>query len=133
MSFTLTSTSKLENPNYFHSSTVYLTPTKRRRLSSPDPEVVSSIQDIYNWTFHSDATAKCSIGDVLQMRPSANQSRPYSATLEQTLISNCLKFTEYDFYWLRSVPCRSVKIVGMVMGIQVYEKRILYAGMYLVS
>ncbi|KAF7980580.1 hypothetical protein HWV62_37759 [Athelia sp. TMB] len=31
-----------------------------------------------------------------------------------------------DFFWLGRVPCRVVRIVGMVVGIQVYEKRITY-------
>jgi hypothetical protein len=31
-----------------------------------------------------------------------------------------------DFYWLGSVPCRSVLVVAMVVGIQVLEKRIIY-------
>lgn len=130
MSFTLTSTSKLEKTEAYHPPTVYLSPTKRRRLSSPHPEVGSSIQDIYNWTFHSDAIAKCAIDDVLHMKPSAAQSSSYPALIEQLLKANCLKSTEYDFYWLGSVPCRSVKIVGMVVGIQIYEKRILYSGEY---
>ncbi|KAH9486978.1 CST complex subunit STN1 [Psilocybe cubensis] len=107
MSFTFTSTSKLDKRNSFQTSTVYLTPTKRRRLTSQDPQVGSSIQDIYNWTFHSDAVAKCFVGDILELRPSMDR--------------------KYDFYWLKSVPCRSVKIVGMLVGIQVYEKRILYS------
>lgn len=34
----------------------------------------------------------------------------------------------YDFYWLGHVPCRIVKLVGLVVGIQIYEKKILYTG-----
>jgi hypothetical protein len=35
---------------------------------------------------------------------------------------------DFDFFWLGSVPCRTVKVVGMVVGIQVYEKKILYTS-----
>lgn len=31
-----------------------------------------------------------------------------------------------DFYWLGHIPCRTVLIVGIVVGIQDYEKRTLY-------
>ncbi|CAA7267232.1 unnamed protein product [Cyclocybe aegerita] len=33
----------------------------------------------------------------------------------------------YDFYWLGRRPCRTVKVLGMIVGIQVYEKRIIYS------
>ncbi|KAF8901056.1 hypothetical protein CPB84DRAFT_1778363 [Gymnopilus junonius] len=31
-----------------------------------------------------------------------------------------------DLFWLGPVPCSSVKIVGMIVGIRVYEKKIIY-------
>ena len=36
----------------------------------------------------------------------------------------------YDLYWLGHVPCRIVKLVGLVVGIQIYEKKILYTSMF---
>lgn len=33
---------------------------------------------------------------------------------------------EADFYWIGQVPCRTVHIVGLIVGVKVYEKRIRY-------
>ncbi|KAF8962534.1 hypothetical protein BDZ97DRAFT_1920357 [Flammula alnicola] len=104
MSFTLTSTSERSATK---TPTVYLSPSKRRRLSPPDPHrTTHTAKEIWSWTFKSDAIAMCSILDALEMKEN---------TLEN-----------YDFFWLGSVPCRSVKVVGMVVGVQVYDKKILY-------
>ncbi|KDR78405.1 hypothetical protein GALMADRAFT_155343 [Galerina marginata CBS 339.88] len=100
----LTSTSTVDR-----TSTVYLSPSKRRRRSpSPDQTAKkgSSIKDIFNWTFLGTAIASCSIRDALEMREN---------TLERR-----------EFFWLGSVPCSFVKLVGMIVGVQVYEKRIMY-------
>ena len=35
---------------------------------------------------------------------------------------------DHDFFWLGRVPCRSVKLVGMVVGVIIYEKRIIYTS-----
>lgn len=35
---------------------------------------------------------------------------------------------EADFFWLGRVPCRTVRIVGLVVGMKEYEKRIVYTG-----
>ncbi|OJA09537.1 hypothetical protein AZE42_07002 [Rhizopogon vesiculosus] len=64
------------------------------------------IQDIWGWTFTKEATAPCFIRDVLSMK--------------ETNVKDA------DFYWLGYVPCRTVLIVGIVVGIQDYEKRTLY-------
>lgn len=65
-----------------------------------------SAQDIWKWTFSKEATAPCFIRDALSMKESNAR--------------------DTDFYWLGHVPCRSVIIVGIVVGIQDYEKRTLY-------
>jgi hypothetical protein len=36
-----------------------------------------------------------------------------------------------DFYWLGRVPCRTVKLVGLLVGVQTYETRIVYHGEFL--
>lgn len=38
---------------------------------------------------------------------------------------------EADFFWLGHVPCRTVRIIGLLVGIKTYEKRIVYTGIYL--
>ncbi|KAF8800619.1 hypothetical protein BYT27DRAFT_7199774, partial [Phlegmacium glaucopus] len=96
MSFTLTNSAET-------STVLLLSPSKTRHISS----VVSpSIKEIWAWTLTSDAIASCSIRDVLQLRENEKD--------------------HYDFFWLGRVPCRSVKLVGIVVGVIVYEKRIIY-------
>ncbi|KAG2036758.1 hypothetical protein BDR03DRAFT_958842 [Suillus americanus] len=65
-----------------------------------------SAQDIWKWTFTKEATAPCFIRDALSMKESNTR--------------------DTDFYWLGHIPCRTVIIVGIVVGIQDYEKRTLY-------
>ncbi|KAG2064303.1 hypothetical protein BDR04DRAFT_280207 [Suillus decipiens] len=65
-----------------------------------------SAQDIWKWTFTKEATAPCFIRDALSMKESNAR--------------------DTDFYWLGHIPCRTVNIVGIVVGIQDYEKRTLY-------
>ncbi|KAF9226007.1 hypothetical protein BS17DRAFT_730241 [Gyrodon lividus] len=64
---------------------------------SPSP------QDIWKWTLTKAAIAPCFVRDALAMRES-----------------------DADFFWLGYTPCRSVLLVGMVVAIQVYEKRTIY-------
>src|SRR5258708_38275090 len=115
MSFTLTSTAE--------QSKIYLTP-KRQRLPDEFPIPTQSVKDLHTWTFSAESIAACSIHDVLNMRKNTDDG---------TLIFNFVEFnflscTGYDFFWLGRIPCRSVKIVGMVVGIQVYERKITYTG-----
>ncbi|KAF9528633.1 hypothetical protein CPB83DRAFT_906660 [Crepidotus variabilis] len=100
MSFTLTSTPQ-------KSGKLYLSPSKKRRLSKDnETPQASTTKEIHSWTFSADSVASCTVGDVLTMKPSLDDS--------------------YDFFWLGRIPCRSVKIVGIVVGIQVYEQKIVY-------
>lgn len=57
------------------SSTVYLSPSKRQRPPSPLKPIVSA-QEIYKWTFHSDAVALCTVKDVHSMSASIDPSEP---------------------------------------------------------
>lgn len=40
------------------------------------------------------------------------------------------KIEEADFYWLGRVPCRTVQIVGLIVGVQIFERRIRYTSMF---
>ncbi|KAK1224457.1 hypothetical protein PQX77_012631 [Marasmius sp. AFHP31] len=96
-----------------HSSntgSVLLTPRKRKVPPSQDPldpSQPASNAEIFKWVFGSEAVASCFIRDVFQMRHHTD------------------KGTE-EFYWLKRVPCRSVRLVGLVVGVQVLEKRVIY-------
>ncbi|KAK7049251.1 hypothetical protein VNI00_005852 [Paramarasmius palmivorus] len=87
------------------SGSVFLTPRKRRKPSpEPPSEPVPTSADIFNWVLKPEATATCFIRDVLNLRQNAGE----------------------DFYWLKRVPCRNVKLVGLIVGVQILEKRIIY-------
>ncbi|KAF8842451.1 hypothetical protein BDN67DRAFT_965786 [Paxillus ammoniavirescens] len=73
----------------------------------PSPSKQSpSAQDIWKWTLTREAIAPCFVRDVLAMRESGSIGA--------------------DFFWLGYTPCRSVVLVGMVVAVQVYDKRTLY-------
>ncbi|KAK7032727.1 Stn1 domain-containing protein [Favolaschia claudopus] len=61
---------------------------------------------IWNWTLTPEAIAPCFARDVLDMAESGVR--------------------DAEFFWLGRIPCRSVKLVGLVVGIQAYESRIVY-------
>ncbi|KAG8216715.1 hypothetical protein J3R82DRAFT_6926 [Butyriboletus roseoflavus] len=63
-------------------------------------------QQIWQWTLTQEAIAPCFVRDVLAMRQSTDR--------------------DADFFWLGYTPCRSVVLVGMVVAIQVYDKRAIY-------
>ncbi|KIJ61835.1 hypothetical protein HYDPIDRAFT_42336 [Hydnomerulius pinastri MD-312] len=65
-----------------------------------------SAQDIWKWTLTKDSIAPCFVRDVLAMRESDSK--------------------DADFFWLGYTPCRTVLVVGMVVAVQVYDKRTLY-------
>ncbi|KAJ7098754.1 hypothetical protein B0H15DRAFT_822053 [Mycena belliarum] len=65
-----------------------------------------SLKRIWQWTLTQEAIAPGFCKDVLDMRESGVK--------------------DVEFFWLGRVPCRSVKLVGMVMGVQTYETRVVY-------
>ncbi|KZP33722.1 hypothetical protein FIBSPDRAFT_1035736 [Athelia psychrophila] len=87
------------------SSILLRSPSKRRRLSL-SPKKAPSSQELWRWTFSNEAIAPCRVRDVFAMAESESK--------------------DADFFWLARVPCRVVRLVAMVVGIQVYEKRIAY-------
>jgi hypothetical protein len=114
MSFTLTE----------ETSNIYLTPSKRPRITNETQIPTSSVRELHSWTFSAESIAACTIHDVLNMRKNMVDGMLILG-LVQLDLSLC---TDYDFFWLGRIPCRSVKIVGMVVGIQVYERKITYTG-----
>ncbi|KAH7887028.1 hypothetical protein F5I97DRAFT_1095264 [Phlebopus sp. FC_14] len=69
-------------------------------------QLTPSAQDIWKWSLTKDAIAPCFVRDVLAMRDSGAK--------------------DADFFWLGHIPCRTVLLVAMVVGVQVYENRTLY-------
>ncbi|KAH0582043.1 hypothetical protein H2248_011703 [Termitomyces sp. 'cryptogamus'] len=82
--------------------TEILSSTKRCIPATAEP----TLNELWKWTLTREAIASCFVNDVFVMRENATK--------------------EVDFYWLGRVPCRSVRIAGLLVGIQVYEKRIRY-------
>ncbi|KAF9010072.1 hypothetical protein BDQ17DRAFT_1347490 [Cyathus striatus] len=102
MSFTLTSTSHRRHIND-RTAAVLLTPSKKQKISSD--KAISL--DIWSWTLTADSVASCFVRDALEMKENTEEG--------------C------DFFWLGRVPCRSVTVFGIVIGLQVYEKRVVYS------
>ncbi|KAL1665237.1 hypothetical protein GGF50DRAFT_114307 [Schizophyllum commune] len=63
--------------------------------------------EIFKWTLAADAVAPCFVEDVFKLEENEKHTS--------------------DFFWLGSVPCRTVKLAGMLVGVQTYEKRIVYS------
>ncbi|EMD35547.1 hypothetical protein CERSUDRAFT_96660 [Gelatoporia subvermispora B] len=84
------------------------TPRKDRGVGVGDNGRIAtpSKADIWKWTLRKDAIAKCFVKDALEMR----ENSPHDT----------------DFFWLGRVPCRTVQFVGMLVGVLVQEKRIVY-------
>jgi hypothetical protein len=82
-------------------------------------------EELYAWTMRRQAVASCLIEDIFHLRPNLTTSASPGLVL---VISCDTSSVEYDFSWLGRVPCRSVKIAGMVIGIKDYENKRIYTS-----
>ena len=82
-------------------------------------------EELYAWTMRRQAVASCLIEDIFHLRPNPTTSASPGLVL---VISCNTSSVEYDFSWLGRVPCRSVKIAGMVVGIKDYENKRIYTS-----
>ncbi|KAJ6577657.1 hypothetical protein B0H19DRAFT_1252977 [Mycena capillaripes] len=62
---------------------------------------------IWQWTLTPEAIAPCFARDVFEMDESG--------------------IRDAEFFWLGRIPCRTVKLVGLVVGVQEYETRVVYS------
>lgn len=124
-------------------SSILLSPSKRRKLEGDQssrttktrettavvPVQEDGVQqqptstDILRWTFTRAAIASCFVKDVFEMKESGTKGkhsllRAFGPTLD------CRSDMEY--FWLGCIPCRTVRLVGVVVGVQVWEKRTVY-------
>ena len=82
-------------------------------------------EELYAWTMRREAVASCMIEDIFHLR----QNTAKSESTGLILAIFCDKaFVGNDFNWLGRVPCRSVKIAGMVVGIKGYESKRIYTS-----
>jgi len=85
----------------------------------------STDEELYAWTMRREAVAPCLTEDIFHLRP--NPAKSESPRLALAIFCDTL-FIDYDFGWLGRVPCRSVKIAGMVIGIKDYENKRIYTS-----
>lgn len=85
----------------------------------------SADEELYAWTMRREAVACCLIEDIFHLRPNPAKSESSSLALA---IAHDILCVDYDFNWLGRVPCRSVKIAGMVVGFKDYESKRIYTG-----
>jgi len=82
-------------------------------------------EELYAWTMRREAVASCLVEDIFHLR----QNLAKSESPGLILVIFCDKASVgNDFNWLGRVPCRSVKIAGMVIGIKDYESKRIYTG-----
>ncbi|KAH9941773.1 uncharacterized protein BXZ73DRAFT_41804 [Epithele typhae] len=110
MSKASTSTLQRTKTNLGRTSSILLSPSKRGRAGTSTAHDASmktpTPAEILKWTFNRASTASCFVSDVLNMKDSGSR--------------------DMEFFWLGRIPCRTVRIVGLVVGIQVQEKRTMY-------
>ncbi|KAF7317278.1 Stn1 domain-containing protein [Mycena chlorophos] len=63
---------------------------------------------LWQWTLTPEAVAECLVQDVFGARESGQKGPS-------------------EFYWIGRVPCRTVRLIGIVVGVQIYESRIAYS------
>ncbi|KAH8103097.1 hypothetical protein BXZ70DRAFT_889668 [Cristinia sonorae] len=68
---------------------------------------VHSRQELWRWTMTPAAVSSCFVKDAFEMRECEDK--------------------DDEFFWLGRVPCRYVRVVGLLVGVQVYEKRTVYS------
>ena len=90
-----------------------------------DGSDASTDEELYAWTMRREAVASCLIEDIFHLRPHPTKSE--SPRLALAIFCDT-SFVDYDFGWLGRVPCRSVKIAGMVIGIKDYESKRIYTS-----
>lgn len=107
--------------------TILLTPSKRPHpIREPTPQPPPpSVQELYKWTFSKASIAPCFVKDILEMKEAEGRGKTKGCVSPKP-VAHMLK--DIDFFWLGRVPCRSVRIVGLVVGVQLYERRIVYSG-----
>jgi hypothetical protein len=130
MSFTTAIEQRTESRQ---SGTILLTPSKRQRAShegESSAPCASSTAELWKWTLTHDAIAPCFVRDVFKMKEHGETGKgKHSWHLLQDTQLNMTQGA--DFFWLGRVPCRTVRIVGLVVGVKTYEKRIVYTGIRL--
>lgn len=127
-------------------TTLASTPTKLKRTyslmlsSSKDSQqveakpskTVPTQQQIFSWTLTPDAIASCHVRDVLSLQERSESAPTNKHTGERYSLAfsgrSSWMTQGSDFYWLGRVPCRNVRVVGLVVEVTQYEFRTLYTG-----
>ena len=127
------------------SSSILLSPSKRRKLDDNEPRqqspkhesrnapepTESSEQaqptptELYRWTFTKAAIAACFVRDVFEMK--ANGYRGTQAMNPWVTQSSSMRiYQDMEFFWLGRIPCRTVRLIGLLVGITVWDRRTVY-------
>jgi hypothetical protein len=80
--------------------------------------------EIFNWVMTQEATAVCFVRDVLEAVPEHGKGK--HDLLTRDLIANEKTGPDRNYFWLNKIPCRSVGLVGMLVGVKVMERKIVY-------
>ncbi|KAM5530283.1 hypothetical protein V8D89_014712 [Ganoderma adspersum] len=108
------------------SSSILLSPSKRRKLDDDEFKQQSSKREgrnvpvptensekalptpaeLYRWSFTRAAITACFVRDVFDMKASG--------------------FRDMEFFWLGRMPCRTVRLIGLLVGVTVWDRRTVY-------
>ncbi|EUC66858.1 carbohydrate-binding domain protein, putative [Rhizoctonia solani AG-3 Rhs1AP] len=77
----------------------------------PPAQNTLTVDEVRSYILRADATAPCSVADIHAV-PEA--------------LKGFFDYTNLDIYWLGSVPCRTVHIVGLLVETVEYESRSIY-------
>ncbi|EKM58092.1 uncharacterized protein PHACADRAFT_171327 [Phanerochaete carnosa HHB-10118-sp] len=96
-------------------------PLKKVHVAAPESSAAAVGRDarrslhthgqLWKWTLTSSAVAPCRVQDIFALEECEGTKGGMDP----------------DFFWLGRVPCRSVTICGVVVGVQQYEQRTLYS------
>jgi Telomere regulation protein Stn1 len=117
---------------------VIISPSKKRMLDQENFQddkqsnvIKPTRNQLWKWCLRADAVAQCYVRDVMQLKEDSHENRQGTDVVTYNPTSSFLIFGEINsdiFWWLGSVPCRSVKFVGMLVGAKAYEKRTIYTS-----
>ncbi|KAI0346480.1 hypothetical protein BDW22DRAFT_1352573 [Trametopsis cervina] len=79
--------------------------------SEQEARTLHSHTEIWQWTLTKQAIAACRVQDIYDLQECDN-TKPG---------------VDPDYFWLGNVPCRSILVYGIVVGIQIYEQRVVYS------
>lgn len=95
--------------------------SKRNRMVRIREETPHNSMQLHSWTFCAASVAPVRVKDVLRMDAETGRTFAFHSSQSLMVIHNV--WADNDFYWMGRVPCRTVKLVGIVVGIDEFDDK----------